>query len=109
MQTLLAVLAIPAALVVVGLLFWRKILVDAVRQNGARVGSALPAEYPAPGAAECRFAIIRGEPAFREEEPFDFRGITYLMVAHEHLNTGSTVLRRWENAVCQVLARKPGR
>ena len=106
---MLTLLAIPAVLTLTGLLLWRKIRADAVSQNGARVGSALPAEYPAPGATECRLVVVRGEPGFQEKQPFDFRGVTYAMLTHEHLQANSTVLRRWRNVTCEVLSRKPGR
>ena len=102
---MLTLLAIPVVLVMIGLLLRRKVRADAITQNRVRVGSALPAEYPAPGATECRFVIIRGEPAFQEAEPFEFRSITYAMLTHEHLDTSSTVLRRWQGATCRVLAR----
>ncbi len=80
---------------------------DAIQQNGARVGSALLGQLVSPGTRQARFIIVRGEPAFREGEPFEHQGHRFRLVSYARLDNSSTVLRRFLDAVCDV--DPPGR
>ena len=56
-----------------------------------------------PDAAEARFIIIRGEPAFSADRPFRHQGYDFLIVAFEDYDDRSTVLRRWLGVTCRVI------
>jgi hypothetical protein len=71
---------IGGGLTLLGLLLARKLARDAIRQDGKRVGSAMLAQYAPPAAAEARFVIVRGEPAFRADRPFRHHGYDFLIV-----------------------------
>lgn len=80
----------------------RKLRRDAIYQGGVRVGSALP-PLLAPDGKRARFAVLRGEPGFREGEPFVNRGMAFRIVSAGNYDDRSTVLRRWLDATCEVI------
>ena len=81
---------------------------DAITQNGARVGSAMLAQHVPPGAAQARFMIVRGEPAFQESEAFEHGGQRFRILSYGRLDDRSTVLRRFLDVVCAVEQSMPG-
>jgi hypothetical protein len=95
---------IGGVLALLVLLLARKIARDAIRQDGKRVGSAMLAQYVAPGSREIRFVTVRGEPAFRVDQPFRHQGHDFLIVGFEGYDDNSTVLLRWLNVTCRVVA-----
>ena len=74
---------------------------DAVRQDGQVVGSALYGG--ATGDGEALFAMLRGEPTFRADAPFEHGGRRYLLLSYEAYDDRSPVLRRFINARCRVV------
>lgn len=92
-----------AAIGLLGLALRRKLRRDGIYQGGVRVGSALPAEAVAPNAGHARFAIIRGEPGFREREPFVHGGSTFRIVSAAGYDDRSPVLRRYLDVACEVI------
>jgi hypothetical protein len=94
---------IGGGLALLGLLLARKLARGAIRQDGKRVGSAMLAQYVAPDAEEARFVIVRGEPAFRADRPFQHQGHDFLIVTFEGYDDRSTALRRWLDVTCRVI------
>jgi len=100
---MLATLTMVALILVVAVaLIAIKLERDAIRQGGARVGSALFAGLIAPVGEEARFVVVRGEAAFRPDRPFRHQGRDFRILSAERYDDRSTVLRRWFNVVCRV-------
>lgn len=96
------ILIILATLALLALTLRYKLRRDAIYQNGVQVGSALLGALGQSGGPDAYFVIIRGEPPFREEQPFQHRKETYLILSYASLDTSSTVLRRFIEATCRV-------
>lgn len=108
-MTTLAWIAGAVALVgLLGLALRRKVRRDGIYQDKVRVGSALLAEIVRPDAEQARFVIVRGEPAFQEREPFEHAGMTFRIISAAGYDDSSTVLRRFIDVTCQVVARGGG-
>ena len=104
MTTMLIILAVLAVL---ALAVRQKLRRDAIHQNGAQVGSAILGGVGMPGEPSAHFVIIRGEPAFQENQPFQHQGKTYLIVSYASMDASSTVLRRFLEATCRIVLKKP--
>lgn len=103
MQTLLI---LTAALALIALVLRRKFQRDGIYQNGARVGSALLGGAVGPAGTQVPFVIIRGqirgEPLFREGEPFAHRGAAFRIVSVADRDERSSVLLRLIDVTCRV-------
>lgn len=97
------ILIILATLALLALALRHKLRRDAIYQNGAQVGSALLGGLGQPGGPDARFVIIRGEPAFKEDQSFQHQGETYLILSYASLDASSTVLRRFVEPTCRVV------
>ena len=86
----------------VALLLVRKVRRDAIRQDGRAVGSAL-GWLVAPDGVHARFAIIRGEAAFRDDQAFEYQGQAFLIVGYDSVDDRSRVLRRYLDVTCWMV------
>ncbi|QDD92852.1 hypothetical protein HVIM_03935 (plasmid) [Roseomonas mucosa] len=94
--------AIVAGLATLGALALRaKLKRDAILQDGQVVGSALYGGVVSD--EEALFVMLRGEPTFRADIPFEHDGHRYLLLSHEAYDDHSPVLRRFINARCRVM------
>lgn len=99
-----ALLITLATLALLALALRHKLRRDAIHQDGVQVGSALlggPGQSKEPDAY---FVVIRGEPAFKEDQPFQHREETYLILFYASMDASSTVLRRFFEATCRVVS-----
>ena len=75
---------------------------NAIRQDGQRVGSAV-GWVMTPDGGHARFAIIRGEAAFQDNQVFEYKGQGFLIVGYDGVDDRSTVLRRFLNVTCWIV------
>lgn len=75
---------------------------NAIRQGGQRVGSAV-GWIMTPDGGHAHFAIVRGEVAFQDNQVFEYKGQTFLIVGYEGVDTRSTVLRRFLDVTCWLV------
>ena len=80
----------------------RKVKRDAIRQDGRVVGSAL-GWVTAPDGVHARFAIVRGEAGFRDDQTFEHQGEEFLIVGYDSVDDRSRVLRRYLNVTCWMV------
>ncbi len=85
------------------LMLKRKLDLDAIVQDGRRVGSAMLAQFVEPGTRQARFVIVRGEPAFLQDRPFSHQGAMFQIETFAALDASSTVLRRFQDVTCRVI------
>lgn len=91
-----------AGVVLLAALLALKLRRDAIRQGGKRVGSALGWAVTADGA-HAHFPIVRGEPAFQDDQAFEYKGQSFLIVGYDGVDARSPVLRRFLGVTCWMV------
>ncbi len=56
-----------------------------------------------PGTTEAYFVTVRGMPDFRENDPLEHAGLTFVISSFEGYNDKSTVLRRFIGVTARVV------